>query len=50
MFWPKTDKSGVKCVIEVHPIVLIVIIDFIAMGIDMVLVDHKIRPDTIVQC
>ena len=52
MFWPKTNKSGIKCcVIKVHLVVLVVyhlIVDFIVMDLGIVLVDCRIRPHTVV--
>jgi len=50
MLWPKMDKSGIKCVIKVHLVILVVehlIIDFTVMDVGIVIADHRIRPGTV---
>ena len=49
MYWRKTDRSGIGYVKEAHlKVVLHEMVDFIVMVASVVLVDPRIKPDTVV--
>ena len=48
MYWRKTDRSGIGYIKEAHLLVLHEMVDFIVMVASVVLVDPRIKPDTVV--
>ena len=49
MYWHEIDRSGAGCVKEVHlSVVQLKVVDFIVTDVNTVLVDPKIKPDTVV--
>ena len=49
MYWHEIDRSGTGCVKEVHlSVVQLNVVDFVVTDVNAVLVDPKIKPDTVV--